>query len=97
MYTHQNYIYILIVISFLLIYIFFRTKDAFSLDFHTPINITTKQNYKLECILPSYSNNDFLASFKDTNNKAKNTLLQTYNLKGNHWISVCNGSLPNNN
>ncbi len=95
MYTQQNFIYILIVLSSLLIYIFLRNRDKFTLQFHTPTAIKQKSDYKLECILSLREEDGFLASFKDTNNKAKNTLLKTTNLKGNHWKSVCNGQLPN--
>jgi len=95
MYKQQNFIYILIVLSSLLIYIFLRNRDKFTLQFHTPTDIKNKSDYKLECILSLINEDGFLTSFKDNDNKAKNTLLKTTNLKGNHWKSVCNGQLPN--
>jgi hypothetical protein len=95
MYTQPNFIYILIVLSFLLIYIFFRNQEKFTLKFHTPKDIKKKPDYKLDCILSLLDNEEgFLGSFKDNNKKAKNTLIKTNNLEGNHWKSVCNGELP---
>ena len=95
MYTKQYLTYILIILSIILIYIFFTSKEKFMLNFSTNNQIIKKQNYNLTCILPFIIKDGFLGVFKDKDTKAINTLIQTHNLKGNNWTSVCNGELPN--
>jgi hypothetical protein len=103
----MNLLYILFIIFVIFLMNMNRFKETFSTEvptsikFKTDQHIVVKPDMKLETVLPLIDEIGFLASFAEKPKDGEcgkqltttNNLIKTNNLKGNTWVSVCNGSI----